>query len=235
MGQFVNGLREDIRAEVRMLGLHSLEQAMELALKVEETSRLRVARQGGDKTQSLNSFKSNITQQLFSAPVKSSTQSYTTPYSPNSSSSPSWSTNSGTGSSSPNPWSPTLSHTNHSNSQTTKSVKSFIPTAKPLGEVRRLTDKELLYKRERGLCFRCDDKWVAGHRCKRRELSVLLAQEDEQEENLGLEQTPVIEEEVVETTAVEVSLNSVVGLTTPKTMKMVGKINDSYVRPWRNS
>lgn len=171
MGHFVNGLREDIRAEVQMLGLHSLEQAMELALKVEETNRLRAARHGGGKTQSLNSFKSNFSQQLFSVPVKSSTQSYITPYSQNSSSSPSLSTNSGTGSSSPNSWSPTLSHTNQSDSQTTKSVKNFIPIVKPL-EVRRLTDKELQYKRERGLCFRCDDKLVAGHRCKRRELSV---------------------------------------------------------------
>lgn len=24
------------------------------------------------------------------------------------------------------------------------------------------------------MCFRCDDKWAPNHRCKRRELSVLL-------------------------------------------------------------
>lgn len=36
MAQFVNGLKDEIKAEVRMLGLYTLEQTMELALKVEE-------------------------------------------------------------------------------------------------------------------------------------------------------------------------------------------------------
>lgn len=36
LGQFLNGLTEEIRAEVRILNPISLEQAMELALRVEE-------------------------------------------------------------------------------------------------------------------------------------------------------------------------------------------------------
>lgn len=54
--------------------------------------------------------------------------------------------------------------------------------AKPLGEIRRLSENELQHKREKGLCYRCDDKWSFGHRCRRKELSVLLSQEDEDED-----------------------------------------------------
>lgn len=54
-------------------------------------------------------------------------------------------------------------------------------TAKSGGEMRRLTDKELQEKRAKGLCFRCDDKWSMGHRCKKRELSVLVIEEEEDE------------------------------------------------------
>ena len=44
-----------------------------------------------------------------------------------------------------------------------------------------MSDKELQYKRERGLCFKCDAKWHVGHRCARKELSVLLTQDGEED------------------------------------------------------
>lgn len=69
MAHFVNGLQEDIRAEVRMLGFHNLEQAMDFALKVEETNRLRAIKAGGGKAQSPVFYKSNFTSQ-FSTPFK---------------------------------------------------------------------------------------------------------------------------------------------------------------------
>lgn len=40
MGPFLNGLKEDIRVEVRLLNPISLEQAMELALRVEERNKV---------------------------------------------------------------------------------------------------------------------------------------------------------------------------------------------------
>lgn len=49
MGQFINGLRKDIRAEVRMLGLHSLEQVMDLAQKVGVKNRARPSIMGEGK------------------------------------------------------------------------------------------------------------------------------------------------------------------------------------------
>lgn len=77
------------------------------------------------------------------------------------------------------------------------------------------------------MCYKCDEKWSVGHRCKRRELSVLVAQgEDEEIQE---------DEEVADDggngggPAMEISLNSVVGLSNPKTMKMVGNIGGENV------
>lgn len=78
MGQFLNGLKDDIRAEVRLLNPMSLEQAMELALRVEErnqvkksgfglfksgmnsSSSLRGPSQGGSSTYSFQSSPTSI-------------------------------------------------------------------------------------------------------------------------------------------------------------------------------
>lgn len=52
LGQFLNGLKEDIRAEVRLLNPISLEQAMELALRVEERNQV-----SGGRKQGLSAFR----------------------------------------------------------------------------------------------------------------------------------------------------------------------------------
>lgn len=99
---------------------------------------------------------------------------------------------------------------------------------KSLGEVRRLTDQELQQKREKGIYFRCDDKWSIGHRCRKRDLSVLLTQDDEYEGEIEDLEEEKLEQRLGEKPT-EVSLNSVVGLTSPKTMKLVGRIGEQGV------
>ncbi|XP_010523379.1 PREDICTED: uncharacterized protein LOC104801738 isoform X2 [Tarenaya hassleriana] len=78
---------------------------------------------------------------------------------------------------------------------------------------KRMSDAEFEEKRKKGLCFRCDEKFFVGHRCKQKELQVILA------------------EEVMETGEefAELSLNSVVGLTSPKTLKIRGSVGDQEV------
>lgn len=91
-----------------------------------------------------------------------------------------------------------------------------------MGEIKRLTEKELQEKKEKGLCFRCDDKWSMGHRCKKKELSVLLLGEEDEGEVEGCDsELPLSVEEELTT---EVSLNSVIWLSNPKTMKLLGLI-----------
>lgn len=79
MGHFVNGLKEDIRAEVRILGIYTLEQAMELALKVEEKNKVRLHQNNEGKTNSLSNFKSTSFSQYSTAmksPRQNSSYSY---------------------------------------------------------------------------------------------------------------------------------------------------------------
>ncbi|KAL2466824.1 Eukaryotic aspartyl protease family protein [Abeliophyllum distichum] len=109
-------------------------------------------------------------------------------------------------------------------------TQRVVPKASSAGKppnqpFKRLSKAELQIKREKGLCFRCDEKYTIGHRCKNKELQVLLVQEggewevDEREEGEGKAEEV---DEVGE--VVELSLNSVVGLTPPRTMKVRGRI-----------
>lgn len=122
---FINGLRSDIRAELKVLGPTGLEKAMELAMKIE--------------AKNLES------------------KSYTR----------------GPG------------HSNYLPTRTlmgrgTTALETTIPTkAHEGGGFRKLIEAELQSKRERGLCYKCDEKFSPGHRCRNRELQVVLLQEYE--------------------------------------------------------
>ena len=87
-----------------------------------------------------------------------------------------------------------------------------------------LIGTELQSKIAKGLCFRCDAKFSLGHRCKYRELQVLVVQEDNTKTEVPPQGSPddPLEDEIHE--VAKLSLNSVVGLSTPKTMKVRGKI-----------
>ena len=195
MGQFINGLKEEIRAEIRLLGPITLDHAMELAAKIEEKLRIGPSRKHSAQYQTspfskynpktLNTFPSSS----YSTSLPISTQNQITPQ-----------------------------------------IKTYTSTNihhKP-GEIRRLTEREVQQKREKGLCFRCDDKWMVGHRCRRKELSVLISQDDEHGEELELNTEMQTEElahtELVEEIQPEISFNSVMGFTSPRTLKMLGLI-----------
>lgn len=98
------------------------------------------------------------------------------------------------------------------------------PISKQLGEVKRLTEKELQEKKAKGLCFRCDDKWSIGHHCRKKELSVLLMGDEEEEETEG-SNSELLAKEITP----ELSLNSVIGLSNPKTMKLLGLVGEETV------
>lgn len=205
MGQFLNGLKEDVKAEVRMLNPLSLEQAMELALRVEEknkATRWRKPSFGFVRTRSY-AFSTRSS-------IPTAGQTFGNQTSPNSVRS--WVTGIGDSVSSVN----MANSSGLSNKSTT--------------EVKRLTEKELQEKRSKGLCFRCDDKWSIGHRCKKRELSVLLMDDEDGADDQSSE-PPSPTEEIPPEVKVhsEVSLNSVIGLTNPKTMKLRGFIGNGEV------
>ncbi|KAJ9562283.1 hypothetical protein OSB04_007443 [Centaurea solstitialis] len=184
MSQFINGLEGLIKAEVRMLNPATLEEAMELAMKIEAKNAVLAKERsivGGRKTGLSFSTSKNATE-------------------------PSMSVNS------PNALASSVNRTGSG--------------------FRRLTDQEVQQKRTLGLCYRCDEKYSPGHRCKKRELSVLLVQSEEtrEEEERSEGETALDTAAVYEVDKeVEVHLNSVVGITNPKTMKMEGLVGDLRV------
>ena len=196
------GLKEDLRAEVRLLNPIHLEQAMEIALRVEDKHKLVGAVKGGwsgNRTSTILTAQKSLTTGL------ASSGSITSPFM-------------GQGS--------IAGVTDSSSSSHNSGTKSTTAPTKLFGEVRCLFDKEFQDKRAKGLCFKCDDKWSMGHRCKNKELSVLwmdgeaeLESQDEGEQLVDKADEPTP----------EVSLNLVIGLSSPKTMKLRGLIGDRTV------
>lgn len=101
-----------------------------------------------------------------------------------------------------------------------------VPFNKRETPVRRLFDSELQAKRDQHLCYRCDEKFFPGHRCKNRELRVLLTSDDIQDtEMTKIEYEEPNPQSAVEVSpVVELSLNLVVGISTLGTMKLKGNI-----------
>jgi len=46
-----------------------------------------------------------------------------------------------------------------------------------------LSEGELQAKQAKGLCFRCDKKYSVGHKCKNKELQVMVIYEEERDED----------------------------------------------------
>lgn len=131
----------------------NLEQAMEIALRVEERNRVvrfKKSVLGSSKTSTYLSFIKGPTTSVYPG-------SLSLTYSPVSKS---WTTGSG-------------------ESQASVTGPKSSNSAKHYGEIKCLFDKELQEKRSKGLCFRCDAKWSIGHRCSKRELSILLMDDDD--------------------------------------------------------
>lgn len=129
LGQFINGLKNDIRAEVRVFGPRSLDHAMALALNVEETIRTIPIRKNETRAYSSPYGFGSTTTKVSTTPVTTTNSSRFSPFSPSPSS----------------PW-PSSPSTTRTNNQTPSSGSTA--SSKVTGEVRRLSDKELQQKRE---------------------------------------------------------------------------------------
>lgn len=103
------------------------------------------------------------------------------------------------------------------------------------GPSRRLSDVEFQVRRDKGLCFHCDEQY-SGHKCTARdqkELRVLLIMENDEEWEVldgeeEMTETFKLKQVNVEPVA-ELSLNSMVGLSNPGTVKLRGSINQQTV------
>ncbi|TYK11081.1 ty3-gypsy retrotransposon protein [Cucumis melo var. makuwa] len=103
---------------------------------------------------------------------------------------------------------------------------------------RRLPNAEFQARREKGLCFRCNEKYSADHKCKMKELCELrmFVVVNENEEYEIIEEKEGEEKELAMMVVkennkgyAELSINSVIGLDDPGTMKVRGKLHDEDI------
>ena len=92
---------------------------------------------------------------------------------------------------------------------------------------RRLTPAEVAKWQAEGLCYKCDEKYDRNHVCVKKELTVLVVHDDGREEELTEEYGDGEEEDTAE--VAEISMNSVVGLSSPRTMKLKGRMGKEEV------
>ncbi|XP_072966626.1 uncharacterized protein [Typha angustifolia] len=105
----------------------------------------------------------------------------------------------------------------------------------PRGPGRALTPAQVEERRAKGLCFRCDEKFVPGHRCAKPMGSVMLI--DGLEDELAAESADVaghrgeeVEEQNVEDVIAEISLHAYSGTAAPKTLRVNGVVKKTTVR-----
>lgn len=93
-----------------------------------------------------------------------------------------------------------------------------------VGEYKHLTAAEMKDKREKNLCFRCDEPFSRDHKCKNRQLRMLIMEEEDDLE--GGEFEDALSGEF---NSLQLSLCSMTGFTSQKSWKMKGSINDQTV------
>lgn len=80
------------------------------------------------------------------------------------------------------------------------SVASLTLTRKE-GNYRHLFDKEFRSKLEKGICFRCDERYYPGYKCRFKQFRMMIAsvEEEEREETEAIEDGEVnLEEKKIE-------------------------------------
>ncbi|KAM6583243.1 hypothetical protein CsatB_010245 [Cannabis sativa] len=117
------------------------------------------------------------------------------------------------------PASPKVSTPNSITTNTTTPSYSKVPLpSSPSLPVKRLSRAELKDKREKGLCFTCDEKYNPGHKCKNRVL-ILCAQGDEEEDDETVMGGDIVTDQE-ESLAEEGSLNSLSNAANPRIFRI---------------
>ncbi|XP_057481136.1 uncharacterized protein LOC130768158 [Actinidia eriantha] len=107
----------------------------------------------------------------------------------------------------------------------TPNQRSGMESNVPPSPFRRITNQEARERREKGLCYYCDEKYSLGHRCERPQLFMIEDAphiEEEEEEN-GEE--PSQEAKTWELLP-EISFHAIAGAEHPQTLRVLGKLKN---------
>lgn len=102
------------------------------------------------------------------------------------------------------------------------------PPGKPSPQIRRLSAAEIQQRREQGLCYNCDEKFSATHRCQNRRFMLLMLDDDDSGEaspDVG-EESHALDESVL---LHHMSLQAFSGTLSPCTIRFDGQLCGSTV------
>jgi hypothetical protein len=115
---------------------------------------------------------------------------------------------------------------------------SFIPRTKPINptppstllKIKKLTRAEMDEHQIKGLCYNCDEKYFSGHKCKEKNIFMAISHDISKEDV----ETPLVfvSPEPTDITPTSdppkvepvISLNSLMGLSAPQTLKLIGYV-----------
>ena len=86
-------------------------------------------------------------------------------------------------------------------------------------------------KRAKGLCYNCDSKYTKGHKCVENKLFYINCEEDEEKEQERSKEEDILQEQSLYEEQINptISCNALVGITTPRTIKIEGQIRKKKV------
>ncbi|XP_061350311.1 uncharacterized protein LOC133295488 [Gastrolobium bilobum] len=91
----------------------------------------------------------------------------------------------------------------------------------------RLSQLEMQQRREKNLCYHCDEKYSFGHKCKGRPTLLYLESDDD---NPDPEPLPVIDDNSVSEVTLEISFNALFGHRSSRSFRLTGTIKGKQVQ-----
>ncbi|GJW92902.1 transposon ty3-G gag-pol polyprotein [Tanacetum coccineum] len=90
--------------------------------------------------------------------------------------------------------------------------------------IRRLSNTEARARREKGLCYYCDEHYTPGHKCSKPQLFMIS---DIQEIEEGQHEEPMVQQP--DETPAEISFHAISGTILPQTLRLPGRIQNKDV------
>lgn len=198
MDIFLNGLKEEVGAEVKLYEPQHLSTMMKKTLMIDQKNQAVLKTGGATWNKGGSTYKS---------PTYTRTVSVDTGQK--------------SGFKGPNSPSTSVGSNNVVNSE-----RSF--NRGRTGGFKRLSEAEMQEKLRKGECFKCDEKFGPNHVCKNKQLRVMLLEEDEEIEGTEDEET-ITEDRGDLVEYKQLSLNSIVGFTSRRSLKVWGTIGTEKV------
>ena len=127
------------------------------------------------------------------------------------------------------PWQPPSN--SKSDSTSPRPAAPLLPTPPAKPRFRHLSETELAERREKGLCFKCDERFHRNHRCKARFL--LLIADGDDDKAIDVDDVVWEESDLLDTTdptqLAHLGLHAMSGVQTGRTFRVMGRIHQSPV------